>query len=287
MPGKEYYDSIVNFWRVYSGYTPNAADACKAFLSKVINIRDYPLTHLNSTTASETAKLLENSYRAVNIAFMEEWGRFAESVGIDLFEVIKAIRARPTHSNIRQPGFGVGGYCLTKDPLFASIAAQKIFGLRNLEFPFCTQSVEINNRMPLVTLDKVEKLLGGKLVGKRILLCGVSYRPDIGDTRLSPSQTFVENATERGAIIMFHDPMVNYWSEMDVKLPKELPDTSDVDAVVFTVGHEEYKNIDFKNWIEDSDIFIFDANNVLTKKQRTQLKELGIRYAGIGRGGVR
>ena len=73
--------------------------------------------------------MLENSYRALTIAFMEEWGRFAEAAGFDLFEAIDAIRMRPTHSNMRQPGFGVGGYCLTKDPLFAEFGARELLGL--------------------------------------------------------------------------------------------------------------------------------------------------------------
>ena len=78
---------------------------------------------------------------------MEEWGRFAEEANIDIYEVLDAIRMRPTHSNIRQPGFGVGGYCLTKDPLFAKIAAKDILNLQGHEFPFSSQSVEINSKM--------------------------------------------------------------------------------------------------------------------------------------------
>ena len=136
MPGDEYFDSIINYWRVYAGINGESADRCEAFLSQVINTTDYPMTRLNSTIASETGKLLENSYRAVNIAFIEEWGRFAEEVGIDLYEVIDAIRMRPTHANMRQPGFGVGGYCLTKDPLFAKIAARDILNIKGHEFPF-------------------------------------------------------------------------------------------------------------------------------------------------------
>ena len=122
MPGEDYLASITHFWRVYAGHTPEAADACERFLAQVINVDEYPLTRLASTTASEIAKVMENSYRATNIAFIEEWARFAEAVGVDLFGVINAIRVRPTHSNIRQPGFGVGGYCLTKDLLFPGIA---------------------------------------------------------------------------------------------------------------------------------------------------------------------
>ena len=200
MPGEHYLASITNFWRVYAGHTPEAADACARFLSQVINVEAYPLTRLATTTASETAKVLENSYRATNIAFIEEWGRFAEAVGVNLFEVITAIRVRPTHNNIRQPGFGVGGYCLTKDPLFAAIGARDLFDRDDLAFPFSEMAVQVNARMPLVTVDRLEELCGGNLSGKRVLLMGVAYRQEVADTRYSPSQTFVEEMRRRGAV---------------------------------------------------------------------------------------
>ena len=97
MPGADYYNSIVNYWRVFAGINDRSADMCKEFLSNVIHVEQYPLTRLSCTTASETAKVLENSYRAVTIAFMEEWGRFSEKAEFDLFEVVDAIRMRPTH----------------------------------------------------------------------------------------------------------------------------------------------------------------------------------------------
>ena len=183
MPGPDYFDSITRFWRVFAGQTPEAGDAAQGFLENVIATDEFPMTRLHHTTASETAKVLENSYRAVTIAFAEEWGRFAESVGIDLFEIIRAIRVRPTHSNMRQPGFGVGGYCLTKDPLMAKLAARDLFKLNGHDFPFCTDAVKLNHVMPLVSLDYIEKEIGG-LDNKKLLLLGVSYRSDVGDTRL-------------------------------------------------------------------------------------------------------
>ena len=103
-PGAHYLRSIVRSPRNYAGVTPAAAAACERFLSSVIEVDAHPLVRLGSTTACETAKVLENSYRATLIAFMEEWGRFAEAFGIDLFEVIEAIRTRPTHSNMRTAG---------------------------------------------------------------------------------------------------------------------------------------------------------------------------------------
>ena len=87
MPGKNYLQSITNYWRVYSGINDISAKKCADFLKKIINTKKYPLTKLDSTTSSEIAKVLENSYRAVNIAFIEEWSRFCEEINIDLFEL--------------------------------------------------------------------------------------------------------------------------------------------------------------------------------------------------------
>jgi UDP-N-acetyl-D-glucosamine dehydrogenase len=283
MPGENYYDSIVNFWRVYAGLTSEAADACATFLSKVVNVERYPLTRLHSTTASETAKLLENSYRATTIALMEEWGRFAEAVGVDLFEVIEGIRLRPTHSNMRQPGFGVGGYCLTKDPLMAGIGASEVFGL-GLEFPFSSLAVEVNTRMPLVSIDRLSALLDGSLAGRKILLLGVTYRPGVGDTRQSPSELFFRSAREQGAVIACHDPLVAYWPELDVSIDTDLPRADEFDAVVFAVPHAAYVDLDVCEWLGPARPAILDASNVLPREQRTRLRALGCRVESVGRG---
>ncbi|PWC42141.1 nucleotide sugar dehydrogenase [Azospirillum sp. TSO22-1] len=284
MPGAQYYESIVNYWRVYSGRTPEAADACERFLSTVLNVRDYPLTRLASTTASETAKVLENSYRAVTIAFMEEWGRFAEAVGIDMFEIVGAIRKRPTHANMRQPGFGVGGYCLTKDPLFGAVAARTLFGREDLGFPFSSEAVRTNAAMPLVALDTLRRRFGGSLRDKRVLLLGVSYREDVGDTRYSPAQTFVEAAEREEAKVVAHDPLVAYWAELARPVCRELPDPTGFDAVVFTQASPPYRRLDLAAWLKDARPEVIDANNVLTDDQRRQLRDLGCGFTSIGRG---
>lgn len=285
MPGKDYFDSIVNFWRVYSGINEASADKCEAFLKSVIKTDTYPLTRLQKTTSTEIAKVLENSYRATTIAFMEEWGRFAEAVGVDLFEVVDAIRMRPTHSNMRQPGFGVGGYCLTKDPFFAMLASKDIFDIENLEFPFCVAAVETNRKMPLVSLDKIEEVFGGDLAGKKMLVCGVSYRQDVGDTRYSPTETFARAAIAAGAELDYWDPLVAHWDEMDIDVMAEQPrDIEKYDAIVFTVQHPEYMEIDFKEWLGTGEHLVFDANRVLTDEQRMALEQLdNIRFSSIGR----
>ena len=189
MPGNAYLESITRFWRVYAGQTAEAAQVCESFLSSIVDTEHFPLTQLPSMTASETAKVMENTYRAANIAFIDEWTKYAETIGIDLYEVIDAIRVRPTHSNIRFPGLGVGGYCLTKDPAFAPAAARQLFGNENLDFPFSRLALQVNQAMPMHTVGRLEALLGGTCNDKAILVLGVSYRQDVGDTRYSPVET--------------------------------------------------------------------------------------------------
>jgi nucleotide sugar dehydrogenase len=284
MPGKDYLDSIINFWRVFSGVNEESCNRCESFLSKVINTRDFPLRKLKSLVSAETAKVLENSYRATNIALMEEWGRFAEALNVDLFEIIDAIRIRPTHSNIRQPGFGVGGYCLTKDPLFAGWSAKNFYGLKELDFPFCTQAIAKNMAMPLVTVNYAEKLLEGNLSRKKILLLGVSYRQDVADTRFSPSEVFVKEAQKRGAQVVCHDPLVSFWDELKIGVLNDIPSIADFDLAVFAVPHREYTLLDLARWARESRVRVIDANRVLTDKQRFEFVDAGGRLFSIGRG---
>jgi nucleotide sugar dehydrogenase len=284
MPGADYFGSIVNYWRVFAGHTDEAAKAAERFLTKIINTAEFPLTRLSNTTASETAKVMENTFRATTIALMEEWGRFAEAVGVDLFEVVDAIRMRPTHANMRTPGFGVGGYCLTKDPLFAKLASSQLWD-EPMEFPFSSAAVRTNDEAPLVSLDRVRRLVGGSLEGRRILLLGISYRQDVGDTRYSPSETFVRAAIDAGAEVVAHDPLVAHWDELEVDVPAELPGPDGFDAVVFAVPHDEYRAIDLATWLGDARPAIFDGFAVLSAAKRRLVAALGCPIASIGRGG--
>ena len=284
MPGKEYLDSIINFWRVYSGHTEQAAELCEAFLSDVVNVKDYPLTRLASTTASETAKVMENTYRAVNIAFIAEWTRYAEQVGIDLFEVVRAIQKRPTHANIRYPGLGIGGYCLTKDPTFTPAAARQLFGLA-LDFPFSRLAVAESAQMPHHGVARLAELLGGSVAGKRILLCGVSYREDVADTRYSPSETVYRELIGRGAKAAVHDPFVSWWEELECAVPDALPSPDGFDAVMFAIPHAQYRELDLAEWIGDkAGTLVLDAFLVFTAAQRKAFRARGVRIEAIGVG---
>jgi nucleotide sugar dehydrogenase len=283
MPGADYFDSIINYWRVFAGHTDASAKAAERFLTTVIDTGTYPLTRLTNTTASETAKVLENTFRATTIALMEEWGRFAETVGIDLFEIVDAVRMRPTHANMRTPGFGVGGYCLTKDPMFAKLAASELWGTE-MEFPFSTAAVRTNDDAPLVSLGRVRDMLGGELAGKRLLLLGISYRQDVGDTRYSPSETFVNAAIAAGAEVVAHDPLMDHWDELDRAVADEVPAPEGFDAVVFAVSHREYRELDLATWLGSARPVIFDGFSVLSPEQRGLVASLGCDIASIGRG---
>ncbi len=286
MPGRDYLNSITNYWRVYSGINTISADKCKNFLNKIINTKKFPLSRLESTTASEISKVLENSYRAVNIAFIEEWSRFAEEVKVDLFEVIETIRKRPTHANIRQPGFGVGGYCLTKDPLFAKIASKQLFKLKNHNFTFSTAAIHINNSMPLVSLNKIKNYFNGSIKKKKILIMGITYRDGIADTRFSPSEIFYDEARKNKAEVFAHDPLVKYWEQKNIKTESNLSNLEDFDVVLFAVQHPEYTKIKFnKIFKSKKNILIFDSNKVLSLKQINDIKKVkSLKYQSIGRG---
>jgi len=287
MPGPDYIDSIQNFYRVFSGINKKSADAAESFLKTIIYTDNYPLTRMGNTNATEIAKVLENSYRAMNIAFVVEWSRFAEESGVNLYEVVNAIRMRPTHNNLMLPGIGVGGYCLTKDPLLASWSRKSIFngneGLMQSE-----KGVMINDKMPLYAYQFLKRELkksGSR--GKKLLLLGVSYRSNIGDTRFSPVENFYNYLKKDNFEIFLHDPYINYWEEKEESI---LPDYSiafkeKLDIVIISTNHSDY--INSSKLIEllqkQSNLFIYDTVGVLSDTEISILsKKHVVRVLGRG-----
>ena len=284
MPGPNYLNSIKNFWRVYSGENKQSEKKCKEFFSKIINTKSYPLKKLSSLTASETAKILENSYRAANIAFVDEWGAFAEKTNLDIFEILDVIRDRPTHSNIKQPGFGVGGYCLTKDPYFPLISSKKFYSKTKFSFPFLNLLTQVNTAMPLRNLDRIENVINSKLKNKKILIMGVTYKPNVADTRYSATEVFYKEALNRGAKIKVHDPYISFWPELSIKIENSLPSLENIDIIVFCVKHDYYTNLNLTKWIQSFDLTVYDCDNVISIKKLNKLKNKGIKVFSTGRG---
>jgi nucleotide sugar dehydrogenase len=278
-------DSIKNFYRVYSGINRESEQAVKEFLESVISTEEYPLTKLGNTNASEMSKVLENSYRAMNIAFIQEWTEFAENAGVDLYEVIRAIRMRPTHQNIMRPGVGVVGYCLTKDPLLASWASQEFFN--SVSLTQSEQAVIINDRMPLHTFKRIQNFFHGDLKGLKVLILGISYLQNVGDTRYTPVDLLYDSLKLNEVDVVLHDPFVEKWEEKNLDIHTETITETGFDAIIIGTPHDKYikqgmlEEILSKN---DSLPVVFDPHGVITATMMQKFSKYQFKI--IGRGDV-
>ncbi len=289
MPGAKYVASIRDFWRVYSGVNQKSIDMCRAFLTDVLDTKNFPLTELDNTNASEMSKVMENSYRATNIALTLEWAKFAEQIGVDLFKVRDAIRKRKgTHDNLLRPSLGVGGYCLTKDPVLANWAMGALFNLEG-KLDVAIRSVNINDTMPLHTIELIKPEFAG-LKDVKIAVLGVSYLENLGDTRHSPSKTLVEFLNKENALVRCHDPYVESWAEMEeVRVYRDIDDVlPEADVVVFAVGHDEYRKILPRELIEicGTRPLIIDCSNLLDDDTIKKYIALGCKVKGVGKGHI-
>ena len=317
MPGKNYVSSIRDFWRVCSGVNEEATRRVVKFLKEVINTKKYPLTVLDKPIESETAKIVENSFRATILAFLDEWSLFAERNGVDLTKVIQAIKVRPTHSNIIFPGPGIGGYCLPKDGGLGLWAYRHIHGWEDDIFKITPMAIDINDTRSLhvaqLTRDAMRNM-GRPLALAEILVLGASYREDVGDTRYSGSELIVRRLTEMGAELRVHDPYVSHWWEFekqdeypassqslkrffrgqeklkDLRIEQELKKALEgTDAVIFAVRHKHYLNLDPDEVVKNvgGPIAVIDCFGILDDDRIRRYFELGCEVKGLGRGHVK
>ncbi|UCD35519.1 MAG: hypothetical protein JSU90_01425 [Nitrospiraceae bacterium] len=317
MPGKDYVASIRDYWRVCSGINKKSRGKVVKFLNDVLNTRDYPLTVLDKPIESETAKIVENSFRATILAFLDEWSLFSERNGIDLMKVIKAIKVRPTHNNIIFPGPGIGGYCLPKDGGLGVWAYKHIHGFEDDIFKITPLAININDTRSLhvaqLTRDALRNL-GRPIAAAEVLLLGASYREDVGDTRYSGSELIVRKLTEMGAELKVHDPYVKHWWEFeaqdsypsaghslqrffrnqdklsDLKMEKDLRQAfKGADAVIFAVRHQQYLDLDPDRVVKmvGNPCAIIDCFGILYDERIRRYFELGCEVKGLGRGHIR
>ena len=315
MPGRNYVASIRDFWRVCSGVNPEAKRRVVKFLNEVLHTEKFPLTVLDRPIESETAKIVENSYRATILAFMDEWSLFAERNGVDIAKVIEAIRVRPTHSNMIFPGPGIGGYCLPKDGGLGVWAYRHIFGFEDDIFRITPQAIDINDTRGLHAAQMVRDALRNMSVpvaGAEVLVCGASYREDVGDTRYSGSEVLVRRLSEMGAEIRVHDPYVERWWEFEKqdeypvqgkekffrnqKKLKNLQVQKDLaaalpgcDALVLAVRHQEYLVLDPAEIVKlaGKPIAVIDCFGILNDEKIKQYLALGCEVKGLGRGHIK
>ncbi len=317
MPGKNYVASIRDFWRVCSGINQAARKRVVRFLTDVLNTEKFPLTVLDRPIESETAKIVENSYRATILAFMDEWSLFAERNGVDLKKVIEAIKVRPTHSNMLFPGPGIGGYCLPKDGGLGIWAYRHIFGWEDDIFKITPLAIDINDTRSLHAPQLVRDALrnmGKPLAAAEILLLGAAYREDVGDTRYSGSEIMVRKLVEMGADVKIHDPYLDHWWELeaqdtyphpgysaarffhrqdslkDLRIQKDLwTALKGVDAIVLAVRHEPYLKLDPDKVYRSvgRPFAIVDCFCILDDDQIRRYLELGCEVKGMGRGHIK
>ena len=189
--------------KVISGVTPSAKNRAKAFYSKFVN----NLVECDSPEIAETAKLLENSFRLVNISFINEVSVFCEKLGIDVNAVISTAATKPYGFMPFYPSVGVGGHCIPVDPLYLSNKARKI----GTQAKIIELADKVNLEMPDYFVALAKKKLG-KLKGKKVLVIGVSYKPNIADVRETPAKALVEGLSRKGAHVSWHDDLVKEWN---------------------------------------------------------------------------
>jgi len=291
MPGVEYVKSIKEFWRTFAGCSDIAARRTKKFLSNIIDIKKFPLWELPRPISSELAKVMENSYRAMNIAFIHEWTLFAEDININLFEVIDSIRVRKgTHDNMMYPGFGVGGYCLTKDTILAEWASRNMFG-RDKRLKFSIDAINVNDLMPLHTFNLLLKGMNNSISGKKIAILGASYRNDVDDTRNSPTIALYDYIIGAGGIPEVHDPYATSMDQRkDIKISSNLSEViKGASAVVFVIKHKQYLELPLLMLIDQvkKKACIVDAFNVLSDSKIHELKKNKFNVFGVGKGHIK
>lgn len=317
MPGREYVSSIRDFWRVCSGINETARTRVAKFLSDVLNVEKYPLTVLDRPIESETCKIVENSYRATILAFLNEWSLFSERNGVDLIKVIQAIKVRPTHSNMIFPGPGIGGYCLPKDGGLGVWSYNTLMGFDDDIFKITPLAIDINDTRSLHAAELVRDALRnmGKIVAaSKVVILGASYREDVGDTRYSGSEALVRKLTEMGAEIGVHDPYVKHWWELEkqesypaaghswarffrnqdklteLRIQPDLKEAlKGADAVVLAVRHEAYLKLDPEEVIKMTGrpVAVIDCFGILDDAAIRRYFELGCEVKGLGRGHVK
>ena len=215
---------ITNTPKLVAGLTDNAAKRAEEFYGKFID----SITVCSTLEIAETAKLLENTFRLVNISFVNELAIFCQKSGIDVQEVISAAATKPYGFMPFYPSIGVGGHCIPVDPLYLANAAKAV----GAPSRFIELADLINQEMPGYFVGRAEEKIGG-LQAKKVLVVGVSYKPNVADVRESPVESLITGLKQKGAQVFWHDDLVKDWNgEKSVGL------SSDFDLAIIATPHD-------------------------------------------------
>ena len=253
-PGREDW-TVTNTPKVMGGVTPSCAEVAKRLYETAVD-RVVPVS---SPKVAEMVKLLENTFRATNIALANEVAIMCNRLGVDVWEVIEAAKTKPFGFMAFYPGPGLGGHCIPVDPQYLA------WKLRTLDYNarFIQLADEINMGMPTFVLGKISDALnddGKPLKDSKLLILGVAYKADVGDTRESPLLDLIELLIERGARVSYHDPHVPNLSLDDLGLDSVRLDSEalrESDCVVIGTAHSSYD----WSWIVENSPMVVDTRN--------------------------
>lgn len=261
-PGSKKF-GIKNTPKLVGGLNDESTHAAVEFYSSFID----EVVPVRGIKEAETAKLLENTFRHVNIALVNEMAQFCHELDIDIWEVINGAATKPFGFMRFTPGPGVGGHCIPIDPNYLSYEVRKELGY---PFRFVELAQEINNSMPTYVVDRAARLLNEKkkaLNGSSVLLLGVTYKSDIADQRQSPAVPVAERLLSYGVDLKFHDPHVTKWNvsddptNRDIEIDREKDvekAAKEADLVILLQAHSVY---DVEELAKTADIF-FDTVGV-------------------------
>lgn len=261
-PGSQSY-GIKNTPKLVGGVTSEATKRAVDFYSHFIDT----VVEMSGAKEAETAKLLENTFRHVNIALVNEMAKVCHELDIDIWEVIRGASTKPFGFMKFTPGAGVGGHCIPIDPNYLSYEVR-----RQLGYPlrFVELAQEINNSMPIYVVDRIAEKLNKQrksVAGADVLILGVTYKSDIADQRESPARPVAAELLKRGANLNFHDPRVSVWDitpTLSLNCVEDLYEAVDkADVVVLLQKHREY----------DVDLIESRANTLLDSQGNATLKE--------------
>lgn len=237
-PGNPTY-GLVNTPKIVGGLTPQSTERARAFYGRFIETT----VAAKGPREAETAKLLENTYRHVNIALVNEMAQFCHELDIDLWNAIDMASTKPFGFQAFYPGPGVGGHCIPIDPNYLSYNVKSRLGY---PFRFVELAQEINSSMPAYVVRRVQDMLNddAKAVrGAKVLLLGVTYKPNISDRRESPAIPLAEALLDHGADLSYHDPNIAEWTVAGTQVPRvddALRAAPEADVVVVVQNHREY-----------------------------------------------
>jgi UDP-N-acetyl-D-glucosamine dehydrogenase len=268
-PGDPVY-SAANTPKVVGGYSPDCMRVANLLYSQVV-VKTVPVS---STRAAEATKLLENIFRCVNIALVNELKMIFDRMGIDVWEVIKAASSKPFGFMPFYPGPGLGGHCIPIDPFYLTWKAREV----DYSTKFIELAGEINTEMPYYVINKMVEALserGRSIKGAKVLVLGIAYKKDIDDQRESPSLKIIDLLMKKGIKVEYNDPYVpesrghREYPAMDMKsVPLTEKRLKAADAVIIATDHSSY---DYA-WIVKNAKLVVDSRNAVKKPRRNVVK---------------